>query len=38
MIFSNSRTINKNKNTKDMVFIVPYNKPIARKYTTACNS
>ena len=30
MIFSNSRTINKNKNTKDMVFIVPYNKPIAR--------
>ena len=27
MIFSNSRTINKNKKTKDMVFIVPYNKP-----------
>ena len=31
MIFSNSRTINKNKNTKDMVFIVPYSKPPIRK-------
>ena len=31
MIFSNSRTINKSKNTKDMVFIVPYSKPPIRK-------
>ena len=27
MIFTNSRTINRNKNTKDMVFIVPHNQP-----------
>lgn len=31
MIFSNSRTINKNKTTKDMVFVVPYNNPPVNK-------
>ena len=27
MIFTNSRTINRNKNSKNMVFIVPHNQP-----------
>lgn len=31
MIFTNSRTINKDKISKNMVFIVPHNKPPVRK-------